>query len=153
MCLALPRRRILGLHYQQNPGRKQAGLGRLGSAFQPLEKARRSDSLLDVSFRNFDHPAMNWLRETTEGVVLNVRVVPRAPRSVVQGLLGDALKIRLAAPPVEGKANTELVRYLAEELDLHVSRVQLLSGATGRNKRVLIQGMGGAAIAAKLMPH
>ena len=109
-------------------------------------------SWLDALRRNFDHPAMNWWRETAEGVVVNVRVVPRAPRSLVQGLLGDALKIRLAAPPVEGKANTELVRFLAEALDLHVGRVQLLAGATGRNKRVLIQGLGSAAVAAKLMP-
>ena len=96
---------------------------------------------------------MNWLRETAEGVVVNVRVVPRAPQSRVQGLLGDALKIRLAAPPVDGKANTALVHFLAEELDLAVGEIRLLAGATGRNKRVLIQGMSGAAIAAKLMPH
>jgi len=95
---------------------------------------------------------MNWLRETADGVVVNVRVVPRAPRSVVQGLLGDALKIRLAAPPVEGKANTELVRFLAGALDLHAGRIQLLAGATGRNKRVLIQGLSGAAVTAKLAP-
>jgi uncharacterized protein (TIGR00251 family) len=95
---------------------------------------------------------MNWWRETAEGVVVNVRVVPRAPRSVVQGLLGAALKIRLAAPPVEGKANTELVRFLADALDLHAGKIQLLAGATGRNKRVLVQGLSGAGIAAKLTP-
>ena len=95
---------------------------------------------------------MNWWRETTEGVVVNVRVVPRAPRSVVQGVLGDALKIRLAAPPVEGKANTELVKFLAKALDLHAGKIQLLAGATGRNKRVLVQGLSGAAVAAKLLP-
>jgi len=95
---------------------------------------------------------MNWLRETEEGVVVSVRVVPRAPRSLVQGVLGDALKIRLAAPPVEGKANTELVRFLAGALELHAGRIQLLAGATGRNKRVRIQGLSGAAIAARLTP-
>ena len=95
---------------------------------------------------------MNWLRETADGVMVSVRVVPHAPRSIVQGLLGDALKIRLAAPPVEGKANTELVRFLAEELDLHANRVQLLAGATGRNKRVLIQGLRAREIITRLMP-
>ena len=95
---------------------------------------------------------MNWLRKTAEGVVVSVRVVPRAPRSIVQGLLGDALKIRLAAPPVEGKANSELVRFLAEVLDLHASRIQLLAGATGRNKRVLIQGLHAAEVVARLIP-
>jgi len=95
---------------------------------------------------------MNWWRETAEGVVVNVRVVPRAPRNTVQGVLGDALKIRLAAPPVEGKANTELVRFLAAELALHAGKIHLLAGATGRTKRVLIQGMSGAILAAKLTP-
>ena len=95
---------------------------------------------------------MNWWRETAEGVVVSVRVVPRAPKSAVQGVLGDALKIRLAAPPVEGKANTELVRFLADELDLHAGKIHLLAGATDRNKRVLLQGVSGAAVAAKLTP-
>lgn len=118
-----------------------------------MEKPPNVDSPLDAPRRNFDHPAMHWLRETADGVVVSVRVVPRAPRSRVQGLLGDALKIRLAAPPVEGKANTELVRFLAEALDLHAGRIQLLAGATGRNKRVLIQGLSGAVVAAKLAPR
>ena len=84
--------------------------------------------------------------------MVTVRVVPRAPRNAVQGVLGDALKIRLAAPPVEGKANTELIRFLAEELDLHAGKIHLLAGATDRNKRVLIQGLSAADIAAKLLP-
>lgn len=118
-----------------------------------IGRARGStDSPLDAGRQTFDHPAMNWWRETTEGVVVNVRVVPRAPKSCVQGLLGDALKLRLAAPPVEGKANTELVRFLAGVLELHAGHIQLLAGATGRNKRVLIQGLSGAAVAAKLAP-
>jgi uncharacterized protein (TIGR00251 family) len=107
-------------------------------------------SPLDAPRRNFDPAAMNWLRETAEGVVLTVRVVPRAPQSRVQGVLGDALKIRLAAPPVEGKANTELVRLLADELDLHAGKIHLLAGATDRNKRVLIQGLRAVEIATRL---
>lgn len=110
------------------------------------------ESRLDVSGRNFNATVMNWLRETADGVVLTVRVVPRAPRNAVQGVLGAALKIRLAAPPVEGKANTELVRFLAEKLELHAGKIHLLAGATDRNKRVLIQGVRAGEIAAKLLP-
>jgi uncharacterized protein (TIGR00251 family) len=108
--------------------------------------------LLDAGHETFDHPAMSWWRETAEGVVVSVRVVPRASKSTVQGVLGEALKIRLAAPPVEGKANTELIRFLAEALKIHAGNIHLLAGATDRNKRVLIQGMSGATVAAKLTP-
>jgi hypothetical protein len=73
-------------------------------------------------------------------VVLTVRVIPRAAREQVAGLHGDALKIRLPAPPVEGKANAALIRFLSDRLDVPANRVSILSGETGRNKRVLVRG-------------
>lgn len=83
---------------------------------------------------------MSWLRSTPDGVVLTVRVIPRAAREQVAGLHGDALKIRLPAPPVEGKANAALIRFLSDRLDVPANRVSILSGETGRNKRVLVRG-------------
>ena len=80
------------------------------------------------------------METTPDGVRLHVRVVPRASRNGVQGLLGDAVKIRLQAPPVEGKANSALLDFLAETLDLRVRQVELLSGGTGRNKTILVRG-------------
>ena len=80
------------------------------------------------------------METTPDGVRLHVRVVPRASRNGVQGLLGDAVKIRLQAPPVEGKANSALLDFLAETLDLPVRQVELLSGETGRNKTILVRG-------------
>ncbi|MHB8304118.1 MAG: DUF167 domain-containing protein [Acidobacteriaceae bacterium] len=56
------------------------------------------------------------------------------------GLHGDALKIRLAAPPVEGRANEVLLRYLADLFEVPLRQVTLRAGATGRKKRVAIQG-------------
>ncbi|MGD0017539.1 MAG: DUF167 family protein [Verrucomicrobiia bacterium] len=84
---------------------------------------------------------MSWFQTTADGVVLNIRVVPRASKTEVQGVLGDALKIRLQAPPVDGKANAALVKFLADKLGIAKSNVTLLSGETGRVKRVLIQSL------------
>ncbi|MGN2390626.1 DUF167 domain-containing protein [Pelomicrobium sp. G1] len=69
-------------------------------------------------------------------LVLSVYVQPGARRTEVAGFHGDALKIRVAAPPVEGQANAELIRFLAEALDVPVCRVRIASGAGARRKRV-----------------
>jgi len=66
---------------------------------------------------------------------LAIRVQPRAKRTEVAGVHGGALKMRLAAPPVEGKANDAVVKLLATHLDVPPSRVELVSGATSRVKR------------------
>jgi uncharacterized protein len=89
---------------------------------------------------------MNWFQKTSDGVVLNVRVAPRASKTEVQGVLGNMLKIRLQAPPVDGKANAALVEFLADTFDIAKSSVVLLSGETGRVKRVLIRDLDEAAI-------
>jgi uncharacterized protein len=70
-----------------------------------------------------------------------VHVVPRARTTDVAGRHGDALKIRLAAPPVDGAANEELVRFLAERLAVPRSAVTIAAGHTGRRKTVKIAGV------------
>ncbi len=75
----------------------------------------------------------------TKGVVINVKVTPRAQQSEVAGWQDDVLRVRLQAPPVEGRANSALRRLLAERLDLAASDIDVISGVTGRTKRVLIQ--------------
>ena len=77
--------------------------------------------------------------------LLIIHVVPRARRSEVAGRHGDALKIRIAAPPVDGAANAELVRFLAERLDVPRGAVTVVSGTSGRRKTVAIQGITTAA--------
>lgn len=89
---------------------------------------------------------MPWLTETPDGAVLNLRVVPRAAKNAIQGELGDALKIRLCAPPVDGAANAALIEFLSDFFSLPRARVQLLSGATSRNKRVLLAGLPAAKV-------
>jgi len=72
---------------------------------------------------------------------ITVKAHPRAKRSAITGRLGDAWKLDLAAPPVDGKANEECVRFLAELAGVARSRVRVLSGATGRLKVVEIEGV------------
>lgn len=93
---------------------------------------------------------MSWAQPAAGGTRLTLRVVPRADRDAVQGVQGDALKIRLRAPPVDNKANAALIEFLAERLALPRSRIRLLSGATGRNKQVLVSGLGEAEVARRL---
>ena len=95
---------------------------------------------------------MPFLTDTPAGAVLNLRIVPRAAKNAVQGELGDALKIRLCAPPVDGAANAALVEFLAEAFDLPRARVQLLSGATSRTKRVLLSGCSSSMVRSILNP-
>ena len=84
---------------------------------------------------------MPWIEDSPHGCRINIRVTPRSSRSRMDGCLGDHLKIRLAAPPVEGKANEALINFLAGELGVHRRAVQLEAGSQSRLKRVLIQGL------------
>ncbi|HWB87231.1 MAG TPA: DUF167 domain-containing protein [Bryobacteraceae bacterium] len=72
---------------------------------------------------------------------ITVRVHPRAKRSGITGRLGEAYKLDLAAPPTDGKANEECVRFLAELAGVPKARVRIVSGRTGRMKLVEIDGV------------
>ena len=77
-------------------------------------------------------------REPDEAIVLKLHVQPGAARSDFAGMHGDALKVRLAAAPVQGKANAELIRFLAEQFGVPRRNVQLLRGETSRAKTVRV---------------
>lgn len=72
---------------------------------------------------------------------VTVKVHPRARRSGIAGRFGEAWKLDLAAPPVDGKANDECVRWMAEAAGVPRSRVRIVSGATARMKVVEVEGM------------
>lgn len=72
---------------------------------------------------------------------LTVKVHPRARRSAVAGRSGEAYKLNLAAPPVDGKANQECIRFLAELAGVPQSRVRIVTGLTNRTKVVEIEGV------------
>lgn len=89
---------------------------------------------------------MAYYSETAEGVVLNVRAQPRSSRSGVDGVIGDALKVRIRSAPVDGKANKELVETLADAFSLPKSRVSFVGGETSKSKRILLAGIGAAEL-------
>ncbi len=82
----------------------------------------------------------SYLRQAPEGAVVLVHAQPNAKRSEVAGLHGGELKIRLHAPPVEGKANAALVEFLSDLLEVPRSAVVIVRGETGRSKQVLVRG-------------
>lgn len=91
----------------------------------------------------------DWFRVAGDGrVTLTLHIQPGAKKTEVAGQHGDALKIRLAAPPVDGKANEALLRFVAETLGLPKSAVNLKSGQTSRRKVLEIHGAAIAAIEA-----
>ena len=75
-----------------------------------------------------------------DGTVIALHLQPGAKRSAVCGMYGDALKLAIKAPPVDGRANAALREFLAETLDLPTAAVVLISGQSGRDKRVRISG-------------
>ena len=82
---------------------------------------------------------MPWLEDTGDYLILNIRVVPRASKDEISAVMGgETLKIRIQAPPVEGKANTYLIRFLSKHWNIPRSNIEMLSGETGRNKRIRI---------------
>ena len=93
---------------------------------------------------------MTWLHADGQGVTLRLHVQPGAKTTAVVGLHGEALKIRLAAPPVDGKANACLLAFLAERLGVAKAAVSLLSGDSSRAKRVRVSGIDASAVAARL---
>ncbi|NLR76489.1 DUF167 domain-containing protein [Leeia aquatica] len=83
----------------------------------------------------------SWLRQAAPGEwILTLHIQPGAKRSEVVGVHGEALKIRLAAPPVDGKANAALLAFLATQLNIPQRQLELLSGETSRSKRVKVSG-------------
>ena len=76
----------------------------------------------------------------SDALVLDLHVQPGAKRTEAAGRHGDRVKIRLAAPPVDGAANDELVRFVAEAFGVPKRNIEILSGATSRQKRVRITG-------------
>lgn len=90
---------------------------------------------------------------TASGVVIDVRVIPRAKKTMICGVRDDALVVRLAAPPVEGAANDALIDLLARLLKCPRRSIQLLSGEHGRHKRVAIDGVSADVIRTRLLAH
>ena len=90
------------------------------------------------------------VHESAKGVSFAVRVQPRARKNAITGTLGDALKLALTAPPVEGRANQAVIEFLAEALEIPRASVTITSGATSRNKVVRVAGVSRRIVEQKL---
>jgi uncharacterized protein len=90
------------------------------------------------------------IQSTSNAIIITVRVSPRAGTSGVAGTRGEALLVRLHAPPIEGAANEELIDVIAEALSVPARAVSIASGARSRQKRVRVAGLDAATAAARL---
>ena len=88
------------------------------------------------------------IRETETGIVFRIRVVPRASRCEPAGIRDGALKLRITAPPVEGKANEECLRLLAGLFGVKKAQVTIIAGHASRTKTVAVEGVKAKEIAA-----
>ena len=89
---------------------------------------------------------MGYAVDTPDGAVLNVRAQPRSSRAGIDGIIGDAVRVRIRCAPVDGKANKELVETLADAFGIPKSSVVFRSGETSKTKRILLRGVSAAKI-------
>ena len=87
-----------------------------------------------------------YCQDTPEGAIVNVKAVPRSSKAGIDGLLGDAVKVRVRSAPVDGKANKELVAVLADAFGLPKASVAFKSGETSKTKRLLLRGVASEAV-------
>jgi len=79
------------------------------------------------------------MRRIPEGIIFKVFVQPKSSKNIIAGLHGDALKIKLTAPPIENAANAMCVKFLAKALSVSKSSIDIIAGHTSRNKQVLLK--------------
>ncbi|HVV71082.1 MAG TPA: DUF167 domain-containing protein [Verrucomicrobiae bacterium] len=91
-----------------------------------------------------------YVRSQSDGILLSVKLQPRASADEIAGPQGNELRIRVTAPPVDSAANEALVRFLAEVLDCPRSQVQLVRGQTSRHKVLKIYGVEPEAVVVRL---
>lgn len=93
-----------------------------------------------------------FLQPHPEGVLLHLKIQPRASQNGLEGVLGEELKIKVTAPPVDGAANEAVVELLAECLDCPQSALAIVHGQTARHKVVLVRGLSAHAAWERIRP-
>ena len=91
-----------------------------------------------------------FLRETSGGTLLSVKLQPRASKNEIGEALGEELKIKVTAPPVDAAANQALIELLADTLDCSRGKVELIRGQTSRHKTIMLHGLKPAEVLPKL---
>jgi uncharacterized protein (TIGR00251 family) len=90
------------------------------------------------------------IRDTPSGSIFRVKVHPRAKKNAIVGEVGEALKLALTAPPIEGRANEACIALLAEILDVPRSSVTIAAGESSRNKVICVRGLSPAQVEQRL---
>ena len=90
------------------------------------------------------------IRDTPSGATFQVKVHPRARKNAITGVVGDALKLALTAPPVEGRANEACIAYFAEFLNVARSSVTIAAGESSRQKLIRVVGLSAAQVEARV---
>lgn len=94
-----------------------------------------------------------WLHPQEDAVIIDVLVSPRASKTRIVAVHDARLKIQLAAPPVDGKANDLLVRFLADTLDVSKAQIEIVGGQSGRRKTVRLSEVGTQRVLLELTPR
>ncbi len=90
------------------------------------------------------------IRDTPSGASFLIKVQPRARKNAIVGVMGDAIKVALTAPPIEGRANEACIAFLAEILNVSRSSITIAAGETSRNKLIRVSGLSAAEVEARL---
>ena len=89
---------------------------------------------------------MLFIREKKDGLIFKIFVQPKSSKNMITGLYGDALKIKLTAPPVEGAANSMCIKFLAKCLNVSKSDLEIISGHKSRSKEIFVKFSGNVTI-------
>jgi uncharacterized protein len=95
-------------------------------------------------------PLPNYIREQAGGVLLSIKLQPRASKNEIGQPLGDELRIKVTAPPVDAAANQALIALLADVLDCSRGQIELVRGQTSRHKFIRVQGISADELAKRL---
>jgi uncharacterized protein (TIGR00251 family) len=98
----------------------------------------------------FDKLTIKPIQDIDGGVVFTAKVIPGSSRTAVCGLLGEMVKVKVAAPPEKGKANQSLIEFLAEKLGVKKSNISIISGQTNPIKQVQVLGISADTLIEKL---
>lgn len=82
---------------------------------------------------------MKWLNKTKDGFVIKIHVVPNSSKTQVIGEHGDRLKVKIKAPPVDGKANAEVIEFFSKFFGLKKNQVEIIVGETSKSKNILLK--------------
>src|SRR6266481_4387075 len=120
-----------------------------------MSPGERIDGYKSMSVRAQEKPVVtvpSFIRVQSDGVLLSIQLQPRASANEIAEPLGEELRVKVTAPPVDSAANEALVRLLAEKLDCPRNRVELIRGHSSRHKIVKVYGISHEAVAEKLCP-